>query len=144
MQTNYISFLWNPFYPLLPSVPLPPQSLCSVFPRCAGALLHHPSITTRLLNLFPSSSVDPLFMSFHPLVLSLTVNACVSLRRRFQRQSYRGGATDASVIVHSEHTKGSSSPDSYSDWLGNTNTMLCAESLFCVLDSLSQFVLLKF
>lgn len=60
-----------------------------------------------------SSSVDPLFMSFHPtLVLSLTVNACVSLRGRFQRQSYRGGETDAGVIVHSEHTKGSSSPDS--------------------------------
>ena len=108
------SILLPSFYTLLLSLPI-----FFLLRPSAQFLLHHPSITS-----LPRPPLWTLYSClFTPCWSSAWQQTGVfCLWRCFQRQLHRAMRADAGVVEHSEHTKGSSSPDSYRDWLENTQS----------------------
>lgn len=118
MQIVFSILLQQPFYPSLSTFFcfLPPQTL-SLF-SCFADLFSSVSSITHQSSPVSSSFVDLLFNfpSPHagPQPASKHTHTCFPLKTFPEAVNQRMRA-DAGVIVHGEHTKGSSSPDSHSD-----------------------------
>lgn len=88
---------------------------------CCSLLLH-------LLHLFINHPNSPQLSSSssHSCFFTPRWSSAWQLIRVFSFEDvsswYREMRADAGVIVHSEHTKGSCSPDSYTGWLDNTHS----------------------